>query len=267
MPSLRELEHGIARALLGEADDATLASILGDGLAPAARLAIYRNHVFVTLTDALKATYPVVCRLVDERFFAYAADRYIREHPPAGPCLFEYGESFPDFLAGFPPCAHLEYLPDVARLEWTINQALHAADAEALDPRWLAEVPPDDVARVTFRLHPSLSLVDSPWPMDRIWRANQPGADPGATLDLGAGGVRLEVRRLGDEVVFRSLGAGTYAFRQTLARGRALESAAAAAQTADPEFDLAPALRELLDEDIVVAAGVSNPRTEVSNAN
>ena len=44
---------------------------------------------------------PVVCRLVDRRFFAYAADPYIRAHPPAGPCLFEYGATFPDFLAAF----------------------------------------------------------------------------------------------------------------------------------------------------------------------
>ncbi len=116
MPSLRDLERDFARALLGEADGAVLASVLGDGLAPAARIGIYRNHVFSTLTDALKATYLVVCRLVDARFFAYAADRYIRAEPPAGPCLFEYGESFPEFLAEFEPCRHLEYLPDVGRL-------------------------------------------------------------------------------------------------------------------------------------------------------
>src|SRR3989475_7768477 len=72
MPSLRDLERDVARALLGEADGAVLASILGDGLSPAARLGVYRNHVFSTLTDALEATYPVVCRLVDPRFFAYA---------------------------------------------------------------------------------------------------------------------------------------------------------------------------------------------------
>ena len=36
------------------------------------------------------------------RFFGFAADRYIHDHLPAGPCLFEYGATFPDFLAGFP---------------------------------------------------------------------------------------------------------------------------------------------------------------------
>src|SRR5439155_1771375 len=81
MPSLRDLERDFARALLGEGDAAVLASIRADGLAPAARFAIYRNHVFVTLTDALGATYPVVRSLVDARFFVYAADRYVHEQP------------------------------------------------------------------------------------------------------------------------------------------------------------------------------------------
>ena len=254
MPSLRDLEHDFARALLGEADGTLLASILGDGLAPAARLGIYTNHVFSTLTDALRATYPVVCRLVDERFFAYAADRYIRAEAPAGPCLFEYGESLPEFLAEFAPCRHLEYLPDVGRLEWAINRALHAADADAVDPKRIAAVPPDEVARLVLRLHPSVSLLDSPWPVDRIWRANQPGADPDAVVDLDAGGVHLEIRRLGDDVVFRRLDAATSAFRQALARGHDLERAARAAQAVDAGLDLTRVLRELFDDGIVVGA-------------
>jgi hypothetical protein len=58
MLSPRELDRGFTTGLLGGSDDAILAEILGDGLAPAARLALYRNHVFATLTEALEATYP-----------------------------------------------------------------------------------------------------------------------------------------------------------------------------------------------------------------
>jgi hypothetical protein len=35
----------------------------------------------------LEDTFPVVCRLVDKRFFAYAAHEYLREHPPHSRCL------------------------------------------------------------------------------------------------------------------------------------------------------------------------------------
>src|SRR5713101_5908735 len=115
MPALSEIQAAFGRALLGGDEQPAAAMVSGDGLTPAARLEIYRHHVFTTLTAALQATFPVVCRLVHERFFGYAADQYIRAHPPTEPCLFEYGSSFPAFLAGFEPCRHLQYLPDVAR--------------------------------------------------------------------------------------------------------------------------------------------------------
>jgi hypothetical protein len=68
---LGELQTLFKSALLQD-DHGVASTILGDGLAPHARLAIYRHHVFTILTEVLKAAYPVVCRLVDERFFAYA---------------------------------------------------------------------------------------------------------------------------------------------------------------------------------------------------
>lgn len=261
MPSPRDLERDFAAALLGDPPAELVAEVLGDGLAPAARLSIYRHHVLATLTDALQTTFPVVARLVDERFFAYVADQYIRRHPPEGPCLFEYGASLADFLAAFPACQHLEYLPDVARLEWAINRALHADDAVALDPRWLAAVPPDEVGWLRFRLHPSVSLLESRWPLDRIWRANQPGADPEATVSLDDGGVRLLVCRRDDSVVLRPLTSGDYRFREALAHGRDLEHAAWTAHASDTAFDLTRALREVLDEESLVGAS-ARPHTD-----
>lgn len=253
---LRELQAEMRAALLGGPQERAAAAVLEDGLTVDARLAIYRHHVFATLTDALKATYPVVCRLVDERFFGYAADRYIRQHPPAGPCLFEYGETFADFLATFPPCRDLAYLPDVARLEWAMNVAEHADDVVSLDGRALQELDPADTPRLTFAFDPSLTLLESPWPIDRIWRANQPDAVE-ASVDLAAGGIRLEVRRVGGDVVFRALGPAIRAFRQALIEGRTLGGAAAAALALESAFDLAGALRALFDEGVLTAFTLS----------
>lgn len=249
---LRELQADLREALLGDPAAAAGAVALEHGLGAEARLAIYRHHIFATLTDVLKATYPVVCRLVDERFFAYAADQYIRRRPPAGPCLFEYGEGLADFLATFAPCRGLTYLPDVARLEWAMNVAEHADDVVPLDDRALRSVVAADTPRVRFAFDPSLTLLQSSWPIDRIWRANQPEAAD-STVDLAAGGVRLEVRRAGDDVVFRSLEPAPWAFRSALAAGRALETAAAAGLALDPGFDLAGAFRTLLADGVLTA--------------
>ncbi|HUN47261.1 MAG TPA: DNA-binding domain-containing protein, partial [Stellaceae bacterium] len=211
MPSLESVQRRIGAAIFGEADPELLSVIDAGGIAPAARLRIYRNHAFLTLIEALKATYPVVCRLVDERFFSYAAHEYVRETPPSTPCLVEYGESFAEFLRAFPACRGLPYLADVARLEWAINDALHAEEAPALSVDALRAVAPIDAPGLRLTLHPSHRLLVSPWPVNRIWSANQPDAAPDAEVDLDAGAVRLAIVRRGDRAVVGELAPASHA--------------------------------------------------------
>jgi len=259
MPTLREVQHAFRAALLDDDETATAAIVVGDGLAPSARLAVYRHHVLTTLTAALESVYPVVCRLVDRAFFGWVADRYIRRHPPAGPVLGEFGESFSEFLADFPACAQLPYLADVARLEWALHAAQHAEDAVPLDLRPLAEVPPDAVPRLAFTLDPSLTLLASPWPIDRIWDANQPGAAPDTLVDLAAGRACLQIRGDGDDVRIRGLDPVTHAFRAVLAGGATLGEASAAAAAMAGEFDLTTALQALFAEGLVTGFRTIEP--------
>jgi hypothetical protein len=245
MPTLRELQAGFRAAMVAGDERAVAPEVRADELDAAARLAVYRHHVFTSLTAVLESTYPVVGRLVDPRFFRYAADRYIRAQPPASPCLFEYGASFPDFLAGFPASRHLAYLPDVARLEWAMNAALHAPDTAPIEPAALRALP-------AVALHPSVTLLRSPWPIDAIWRAGQPEATE-APVDLQAGGVRLQIWRDHDEAVFRALSPADFACREVLGGAGGLEAAAEAALAAEPDTDLVALVRRLLDEQVLVA--------------
>jgi hypothetical protein len=245
MRTLPELQASLRAALLDGDERAAAAAVRPDGLGAAARLAIYRHHVFTSLTAALESTYPVVARLVDPRFFRYAAHRYIREQPPSGPCLFEYGATFPDFLACFPATRELAWLPDVARLEWAMNVALHAPEGERLEPGTLLALP-------AVGLHPSLTLLDSPWPIDAAWRAHQAQPEDGP-VDLAAGGVRVQIWRAEDEVVLRRLQPVDFAARVALARTGSLAEAATAALDVDPHADLVALVRGLLDERILVA--------------
>lgn len=257
MTALRELQAAFRDALLGDDAGVLASEIEGDGLAPEARLDIYRHHVLTTLTAVLEAAYPVVCRLVDRRFFAYAADRYVRDHPPAGPRLVEYGASLPEFLADFPACRHLAYLPDLARLEWAMHAAHHAEDVDPMDPASLAAVAPEHMAQLVFSFDPSVTLIDSPWPVDRIWRVGQDDA-AGEAIDLAAGGARLEIRRVNGVVTMRSLDAADHALRRALAGGATLDDAVTAALAADPDFDLTAAIADLLRERILTGVSVSN---------
>jgi hypothetical protein len=253
MPALREVQMAFRRALLDDDGGALAALVADDGVAPADRLAVHRNNLRISLTDALRDTFPVVCRLVDERFFAYAAHAFLTAHPPARACLAEYGAGFADFLADFPPCRELLYLPDVARLEWLMHAAAHAAAGEPLAPSSLAEVAAADAPRLLFRLDPSLGFLASPWPVDRIWHANRPDLQSEEVVDLTGGGVYLEISRRGPDVVSRTTDAATFAFRQAIAGGAALEVATVAAFAADALFDLGAAVAELFRHGSVVA--------------
>ena len=267
MLSLADLQRAMAAALLGGDAEAVSAAVAPDALDPEARLAIYRHHVRTSLTAVLKDAYPVVCRLVDDRFFGYAADAYVRAEPPTEPRLFVYGAGFADFLASFPPCHGLPYLPDVARLEWALHTACHAP---AVNPpegtalaRALAALTGDETARIVFAVDPSVRYLASPYPLDRIWCANQPGADPEASVGLDAGSVHLEVRRNRDQAVFRSLPLGEWTLRARLAAGRSLEDSAAEASTADAELNLAGALSALFTQGLLVDFTLTPVREEI----
>src|SRR5271154_3135293 len=182
MSQLLELQMRLRQAVLGGDAAEIVAAIQGNGLDPAARVGIYRHHAFATLGDALQTTFPVVCPLVDKRFFAYAAHEYLREHPPHSRCLIEYGADYADFLAGFEPCVDLPYLPDVARFEWALNMAATVGEAASLPIEALAAVPPEKAACLAVRLQPSVSYFASGWPIDAIWQASQQREVP--TVDL-----------------------------------------------------------------------------------
>jgi hypothetical protein len=126
-----------------------------------------------------------------------------------------------------------------------MNVALHAPDAVSADRVALARGP-------RIALHPSVTLLRSPWPVDAIWRANQPEVvDDRVHLD--GGGVDLQVWRAGDDVLFRALSPTAFVLRAAVAHTGSLEAAAAEALALDAGIDLAAHIIELLDEEVVVA--------------
>jgi hypothetical protein len=133
-----------------------------------------------------------------------------------------------------------------------MNAMLHSEESAPIHGTALAVVPADDVGRLVLRIDPGATWLRSDWPVDRIWRVNQPDADPEATVDVSADPVRLEVRRRGDAVTLRRLGTAESGFRAALGRGATLEAAALLALAEDPAFDLTTALRALLDEALIV---------------
>lgn len=154
----------------------------GQGRATTKRFNVYRNNVVVGLKDALGAGFPAVKSLVGNAFFDAMAGAFVRAHPPKSPVMPLYGAGFSAFIAAFPPAASLPYLADVARLEWAMRCAYHAADAPAIAPNRLTD-PAAFAARIT--LAPAVHIVCSPYPILEVHSAAFGGTSPtGAAQDV-----------------------------------------------------------------------------------
>lgn len=247
MSSLLDLQRRFRAALLSK-EAPVPPEILGGPIAAATRLGVYRNNVISSLTGVLSLTYPAAKQLVGEIFFAAIAERFIAATPPISADLYEYGEGFADFIAAFEPAQSLPYLPDVMRLEWAVNRALHAQDAPSVTPEALLALPPAEHANLRFAPHPSLSLLSLAYPAKAIWEAvliedGDLRAARLGDLHLTAGREALGVLRGSDGLEVVSLSQEAFALAQALTAGRRLGDALLGLVVTK---DAAPLLAELL---------------------
>ncbi len=164
-----------AGALLDPGLDCPAGLRAWNGSDPATRFAVYRNNVVVSLIDALADGFPVTQALVGEAFFRAMARAWVQSQPPRTRVLAHAGEDFPQFVERFAPARQLAYLAGVARLEFARVRAYHAADAGSVDVPALgaAFALPDAALRLRLGLHPSLSLLASPYAVVSLWAAHQ----------------------------------------------------------------------------------------------
>ena len=247
MSRLLDLQSNLSAAILTGTTGLAGAVIVSDRLDPGSRVQIHRNHFLTTLSEALAATFPVVARLVGDRCFVGLARRFIEMSPPATPCMFEYGKDFAYFLANQPILYGVPYVADMARLEWAFNEADTAADAPQLTPADLSSASPNHWGRLGFTLHPSVGLVSSTFPIDRIWRAHQGTEGCEIRVDLKGPTTRLLILRDRDnDVAWRRLSAPESAFLRGLRAGRGLDFACETARDKDSRFNAPGFLGDLL---------------------
>ena len=227
-PSLARWQAEFSAALFDRAA-APPAGLL-DPVCGESGFAVYRGSVMGNYAAALAAVHPVVAQLVGDEFFEHAAHAYARAVPSTSGDIHEFGAGFADFLAGLAGADHLAYLPDVARLEWLMHEAFHAADLRADVFARLAALPADAHGEVRWVLHPSVRLLRTDHPARRIWEIHQPDFDGPIEVDLEQGGEHLLVaRRSGFVIEAAAIGAAEWtllrAFRDGLGFAAALQEA------------------------------------------
>jgi len=244
--SLRELQLSFATALLDGSGVALAPWIRDAGLDSTARINIYRNNLREGFLKALGLGFPVIQRLVGEPYFRQLGARFLSEHPSRAGNLHHIGAPFAEFLRGQFGETPYSYLPDMAELEWAYQEVLIAPDAPPLDLTPLRAIPPEKLADIGFEPHPACKLVSSPFPIVRIWRANQDDRDGTEIIDLAEGGDLVLVRREADAVELRRLPPAEFAFLRAMFRGATLGDALQAAQVLASDFDLPKALRQFI---------------------
>jgi hypothetical protein len=249
MPSLFEVQRDFANSLRNDDPASLLPYITGPANEAAERIAVHSRHMHRSLERVLAGTFPVTVQVVGEGFFAFAASAFVRAHPPNDPNLARFGALFAYFLNGFAPSAHLEYLPDLARLEWMLHLTSLEKRLPSVAIQALVAISPEDVPRLTLRLQPSLRYFTSAWSIDEVYDAHGFGSEPGVerTISADQGPVWLQIGPKG----FCRLSRGTHRFRDMLAHGAALEHADASARMVEPEFDLSAELATIVGSGLV----------------
>lgn len=256
MPSLRSRQVNFLDALF-DPNKQVPDGITGPSGRPAGtRFNVYRNNVASSLIDALEAVYPAVRSICGSDFFREMARQFALANPPTSPVLIQYGAGFSNFIDTFEPAGRLDYLSDVARLEWAWSQAYHAADCELADPSVLTGLQPDQISGLRVVFHPSVQILSSRHPAVSLWNANVATGDPQQDA-LSHNDIKWQpetglIYRSGLEVHVRVLPVGFACFLQSLQAGQTLLAAMQAAIDEDAGFDPETAMNGMLALNVLV---------------
>jgi hypothetical protein len=254
MLSLRELQADVRRAVIS-GDDATVAPLLVGGGDSRRRLAIHHRHYQASLVNALLEKFPATVWLTGSAFLAEAARQFVTAHPPDRPCIAEYGEEFPAFLAMLPSAAHLPYLRDFAELERRLGQVAIEVDRPPLPITEIAALDHETLADAFVELQAGLRYWHASWPVDDLLKAYLTDSAPGL-FEMDPGSVYIEVRGARGDVRLDRLSLADFTFRTALFGLRSLGEAFDRSLQADPGFDPSEAFFTLLTDGLVLGIDV-----------
>lgn len=217
---------------------------------PLENIEIYHDNLIATLLKALKHTFPMVEKIVGDKFFAAAAREYTRHYPSRNGNLNVYGEYFSDFLLHYPPAMSLIYLSEVATIEWAVHTLYHAAEHAPLSFDELENLNPGKYDELTLVLHPATRLVKCQFPMLEIMELCEGKLDK--NIDLSSGGVNLLITRPAYEIQFLSLAEDEFTFLNCLHHHISITDALDQALAVNPAFDLMQHLIEWVNSKLIV---------------
>ena len=150
-----------------------------DRLTATERLEIYANAYFYRILDCLKEDFPATFATVGPDNFHNLITAYLIEYPPTEPSISYAGRHLAEFLRHHSMRPRIErwpFIADLARLERTLIEIFHAAEAEPLSAEAMRSVAPGDWPALAMRTHPALAMIDCDWRVDQLLREVESGA-------------------------------------------------------------------------------------------
>lgn len=245
---LSELQQQIRDAVV---DGTTPAGVLlAGGHDPLKRLAVHRRHFEASLANAVVGRFQATAWLIGPARLEAAAREFVHVHPPTAPCIAEYGQQFPAFLAEWPATASLTYLREFAALDWQLGRLSVSVDRPPLGPADLASVGLERLPDAQVTLQEGVYLTRATWGVDELMQIYLADASPD-TWHLQEERIWLEARGSRGTLRFARLDAGTLAFREAAASSATLAEAADLALRIDDAFEPAAALMALINESLI----------------
>jgi Putative DNA-binding domain len=257
MSRLADTQRALRDAIVSRETGAELPALVG-GRDPAKRLAIHQRHYRASLVGTLLTRFPGLSWLVGGKAIAEAAEGYVRIHPPCAPCLTEYGDGFPAFVARHLGHAARSYIQPFGELEWHVGSVSIAVDVPVAVVPYPVEA--DALASGTATLQPGVRYLRAEWPVHDLLRHFLANSAP-AVYELHRSDIWIEVRGARGEFVINTLDAATWTFRHELRRGGSLEDACLGALATDDQFDPGAAVAALLRDRLLASLSLPSTRS------
>ena len=141
------------------------------------RLAIYRDAYRGRLVECLVDDYPAVLHALGRDAFESLCERYIERHPSTSPSLNFFGRHFASFCRGSGK-VHADFTAELATLEWSMVEVLHAAPADNLSLEELSAVPLTAWESARFVPSQTVRVFQFDYPVNAFYQAFRQGELP-----------------------------------------------------------------------------------------
>ena len=133
------------------------------------RLGVYSNAYFSRLLESLESDFPATRRVLGQDLFRRLAADYLIKHPSSSPHVGDLGAALPQFVRSHPLAIEWPFLPELFDLEWAILNSIWSDRLPPLDSSHLQSVPEHDWPAARLVLDPTVHLLATVWPVDRLW--------------------------------------------------------------------------------------------------